>query len=131
MLNSCSTGDMTSPNDHGSFGIVSGSVTDIEGNPIEHISISVQFDDSRQKQTFYTSSKGQFRFNLDFEDIDSQISFTITVKDIDGEENGGIFNEKTDIITLFEEDYTEFPVMVEIPPYRLTHATASENSPQS
>lgn len=131
MLTSCSAGEHMEMINNGIFGTISGSVTDTEGTPLEHISISIRFDESSKAQTFYTSSEGLFRFNLEFEKIDKQISFTITVKDIDGEENGGLFNEKTDVITLFEEDYTDFPVMIEVPPYRLTRATASENNPQS
>ena len=65
------------------------------------------------------------------ESKDGQIKFRIVIKDIDGEENGGLFQEKTDDITLFEEDYSEFPITIEIPPYRLIRATASENIPQS
>ena len=129
VLTSCSAGEISG--DGEMLGTVSGTVTDQEDKPLEHISITVIIDEVPESLTFYTSSEGKFRFDLPMESKDGQSKFRIVIKDIDGEENGGLFQEKTDDITLFEEDYSEFPITIEIPPYRLIRATASENIPQS
>ena len=48
--------------------------------------------------------------------LDSLLNF----KDIDGEDNGGLFESKTDKITIYDEDYETFPIFIDLPPYRLT-----------
>lgn len=128
-LTSCS--DAEPGLSHDLFGIVSGSVTDMNGKALEHISITVKIGDSSDTQTFYTSSEGKFRFDLPMYGNGDQINFIIIIRDIDGEENGGYFQDREDEIILFGEDYKEFPIMIEIPPYRLSPATALESSPRS
>ena len=113
------------------YGIFSGSVTDLEGRAIEHIAITIRAEGLEDTQTTYTSSEGTFRFDLPIDRESNQIKIHIKIRDIDGDNNGGQFLDKDDTITLFKEDYEELPITVEIPPYHLTHATASENSPQS
>ena len=128
LLTSCSVGDF--PSEHDRFGVVNGSVTDTAGKPIEHISVTVQFKGETGTETFYSSSEGLFRFDLPLFDKQGQISFVVVLKDIDGEENGGLFQDRVDEITVFEEDYDDFPIFIELPAYRLSHASALESSPQ-
>lgn len=129
VLTSCMSAEHVQDNDM--FGSISGIVTDMNGNALEHISVTIRLADNNDSQTFYTSSEGRFLFDLPMSENDGQIKFMIILKDVDGEENGGLFQERTEEITVFEEDYNDFPVMIELPPYRLTPATVSENTPQS
>ena len=57
------------------------------------------------------------------------MTVAVTLEDIDGEENGGLFESKSDKLILYREDFSEEPVRIELD-YRLSPATASENSPQ-
>ena len=58
------------------------------------------------------------------------MTVTVTIEDIDGEENGGLFERRSDKLMIYREDFSEEPVRIELD-YRLTPATASESSPQA
>lgn len=112
-------------------GIIQGTVTDDGGVPLEKIRISITTNDESSPLTIYTSSDGMFigEFPLFIEG--GQTRLDIRIDDIDGEDNGGCFESKTGSVTIFEEDYNEVPVIIDLPPYRLSRATASESNLQS
>ena len=69
-------------------------------------------------------------FSIDGNDGDGQIILGIILDDIDGEKNGGLFESKSDVITIFKEEFEKSPITIDLPTYRLSHAIASENNPQ-
>ena len=105
-----------------------GLVIDSENEmPVNHMKILIEWESAESPVTLYTSDKGRFSTILAApEAFPAVISLTIT--DIDGEENGGLFEGLTDKITNLEEDYYRGPSILA---YRMYRATASENSPQS
>ena len=109
-------------------GTIEGRISDEEGNPIEHIRITVDWNTAEQLQEIKSSgSDGSFSistFNLGYTD---PVTITLTMEDIDGEENGGLFEKIVDTITLFDENSNNANAILD---YRLTHATASESNPQ-
>lgn len=130
-LYSCSD-DSPYQNTDMDYCLIQGHVTDQAGNPLEKIRIGIKTKDSdKTLTTHYTSSNGSFHCELAIPDDYSQMALEIILDDIDGEENGGLFESKTDMITIFEEDYRKRPVIIDLPTYRLNHATASESSPRS
>ena len=105
---------------------LNGIVTDDEGNPINHIRITLEWDDQAfSPLTVYTSTDGEFSANLDYYYLRYPTTVLIEISDPDGPENGGEFAAKTDAITIHEAGPLE-PII-----YQLTRATASESSPQS
>lgn len=107
--------------------ILEGKVSDLEGNPIEHIKITADMDIYMSVQEVkYTDSDGLFTIEINA-DSSVPVTVTLTIEDIDGEENGGIFESMVDTITLFEENGASSIARLD---YRLNHATASENTPQ-
>ena len=105
---------------------LNGTVTDDEGNPINHIRITLEWEDRAfSPLTVYTSTNGEFYADLDFYYLRYPTTVLIGLSDPDGPENGGEFAAKTDAITIHEAGPLE-PIT-----YRLTRATASESSPQS
>lgn len=130
-LYSCS--DFKTEMDHAadSPAFIQGTVTDPVGNPLEKIRITLEAKESASRQTSYTSSQGHFRCDLPPFGENGYIILNITIEDIDGTDNGGLFETKTDKITIFEDNYERNPLIIELPTYRLTHATVSENNPQS
>lgn len=106
------------------FGSYPGCVRDTDGNPIEHIKVTISTPDDNQ--TRYTDSGGIFYMDI----IGNPVNYTITLtfEDIDGEENGGLFETLTDTITLFGGNDLNSSAMLD---YRLNRATASESNPQS
>jgi putative lipoprotein (rSAM/lipoprotein system) len=104
---------------------IQGTVTDTEGNPINHIKITFGYGEGTEHITVYTSLKGEF-----IADIEAAASvITVKLEDIDGEDNGGLFESITDQITILEDDILkEDTITLD---YRLSRATASESSPQS
>ena len=104
-----------------------GSVMDTEGTPIEHIKVTIEWQGAFPvKDIKYTDSNGMFYLDI----INTQESYnvTLTLEDIDGEENGGLFETLTDTIILFGDPESDSTVKLD---YRLNRATASESSPQS
>ena len=104
-----------------------GSVMDTEGRPIERIKVTIEWQGAFPvKDIKYTDSNGMFYLDI----INAQESYnvTLTLEDIDGEENGGLFETLTDTIILFGDPESNSTVKLD---YRLNRATASESSPQS
>ena len=105
---------------------LNGTVTDDEGNPINHIRITLEWEDRAfSPLTVYTSTNGEFYADLDFYYLRYPTTVMIGLSDPDGPENGGEFAAKTYAITIHEAGPLK-PITC-----RLTRATASESSPQS
>ena len=131
IMHSCMDDDPPYMNTDIDYCVIQGHVTDQAGSPLEKIRIRVKHrKDDKVATTYYTSSNGSFHCEIAIPDDNSQMALEIVIDDIDGEENGGLFESKTDMITIFEEDYQKRPVIIDLPTYRLNHATASESSPQ-
>ena len=108
------------------IGIIHGTVTDTDGNPLNHIKVVLDYGEHRDQMTVYTSLKGEF-----IADVEHAVTtINLTLEDIDGEENGGLFAPLTDQITILEDNIFHSEGLMNLE-YRLTRATASENSPQS
>ena len=120
---SCMDGKMdTEGPDH----IILGTVTTEEGTPIEHIQVTLEWHDAKRTEMVFTSSDGIFNSPA-YISTDGETEVTITLKDIDEEENGGKFEESIKNITILEEDIAEpeesgKPVSLELA-FHLTHAT--------
>lgn len=113
-----------------------GTVTDIDSKPIEHIKVTFDWGAGTVPSVVYTSSAGVFSTAF-IENWNDGGGMTLTVRfeDIDGDANGGTFEtlEKEIMLnkgTLDTEYYEAAPVLM-LDIFRLTHATASENIPQS
>ena len=105
---------------------LNGTVTDDEGNPINHIRITLEWEERAfSPLTVYTSTNGEFYADLDFYNLRYPTTVMIGLSDPDGPENGGEFAAKTDAITIHEAGPPK-PITS-----RLTRATPSESSPQS
>ena len=110
---------------------VQGLVTDMEGNPIEKIRITIELNNGGSPLTSYTSSDGRFICDMPYSATEENTVLKIILDDIDGEENGGLFASRNDQITIIEDENTSSPIVIDLPVYRLSRATASENIPQS
>lgn len=109
---------------------VNGRVTDLDGNPLEHIKVKFEWKADADSSIVYTSSEGMFNTPfIECWDTRGSMTVAVTLEDIDGEENGGLFESKSDTLIFYREDFSEEPVRIELD-YRLSPATASENSPQ-
>lgn len=82
---------------------VTGCVNDIDGNPIEHIQVTLEWEGKGIKDISYTSSEGIFKSEAHLSNK-GETMVTITLEDIDGDENGGQFETVVENIVLFEED---------------------------
>lgn len=133
LLASCSAGELgmdSTPSDTDRLPMVNGIVTDEDGEPIEHIKVTLDWGGFSLPDVVYTSSDGIFRAKARVT-TDTSIEMTLTFEDIDGEENGGLFDTLTDVVTLYSKDTDDdMPVRFDLD-YRLTLSTASENTPQS
>ena len=108
---------------------VDGLVVDETDKPINHIKVTMEWDSPYSPMAVYSSPKGTFTADLEFYRPTYPITVSVTISDIDGEENGGLFQTRNDEFTILEEGYSgnsAAPIV-----YRLTRATASESSPQS
>ncbi len=108
--------------------MLSGTITDTEGNPIEHLKVTLEWNGGSYQDIKYTSSIGQFEAGVKDNPESEVITLEIIIEDIDNEENGGLFETYTETVSFIKNDITE-PVLTLN--YRLNHATASESSPQS
>lgn len=104
-----------------------GFVTDTDDNLIEHIKVTFDWNNGIYQEIKYTDSNGQFLSDYWQPSTREAVTLTITLEDVDGEENGGLFESMTETVTLFENgiDSTVEPMV-----FRLNRATASESSPQ-
>ena len=112
--------------------VISGKITDMEGTPLEHIKVIIDWGSYLMSPDVeYTNSDGEFRVRIRYSGENGQpATITVTMTDIDGEENGGLFETLTETLTLFEDDIYTSNEVINLA-YRLNHATVSENSPQS
>ena len=123
---SCSLGnfdiDKVTPPD---FTGIAGQITDNEGNPIEHIKVTIGIEGT-QSISAYTSSEGIFVIPIDDNTLKvNQIE--VLIEDIDGEEFGGHFASVNDTVKI--DSYQEDGLRLSLD-YRLTLSTASEYIPQ-
>ena len=108
---------------------VDGLVVDENDRPVNHIKVSMEWDSPYSPMVVYSSPKGRFTADLEFIRPTYPVTVSVTISDIDGEENGGSFQTREDEFTILEEGYagsSTAPIV-----YRLTRATASESSQQS
>lgn len=96
------------------FSVIKGRVTDADENPIEHMEVTIEISKRTAQKTVYTSSDGTFMIDINNREARQMKSLTITLKDIDGEENGGLFETKTEEIFIYEEDLAELPVILDL-----------------
>lgn len=131
LMTSCSKEDIAQKDfpDGEVLAVITGTVTDMDSTPIEHIKVTIQWGQETKAQEVYTSSEGRFRSERIIKEGSGTNTLTIILEDIDGEENGGLFESHTESM-LLEQDDAEEPASLELD-FRLNHATASENSPQS
>ena len=123
---SCTAGSfdigMVTPPD---FTGIAGQITDIEGNPIEHIKVTIRIK-GMQPISAYTSNEGIFIISIDEVRLHTD-QIEVLIEDIDGEEFGGHFATVNDTVQL--DEYQEDGLRLSLD-YRLTPATASEYIPQ-
>lgn len=127
VISSCSLGhldiDKVTPPD---FRGVAGQITDSDGNPIEHIKVTIGIK-GMQTVSAYTSSEGIFIISID--DSSLQIDqIEVLIEDVDGEEFGGHFATVNDTVQIDDYQNDRFKLSLD---YRLTLSTASEYIPQS
>lgn len=87
----------------GSGATLTGSVTDTEGNPIEHIQVTLEWSEIGIKNIAYTSSEGIFKSQA-YLPTKGETTVRITLEDIDEEENGGVFEALTETVTILKKD---------------------------
>lgn len=105
-----------------------GLVIDAESEaPVNHMEILIEWESDESPVVVYTSDKGRFSTMLAAPDSYPAV-ISLTISDIDGEENGGLFQSHSENIIFFKEDDFHEPSILT---YRLSRATASESSPQS
>lgn len=92
--------------DQGMGPLLTGTVTDQDGTPIEHIQVTLNWNDSKAKEISYTSSEGIFISSAHLSQR-GETSLKITLEDIDGEENGGLYETLVETITILEEEKSE------------------------
>ena len=93
----------------GSGATLTGSVTDTEGNPIEHIQVTLEWSEIGIKDIAYTSSEGIFKSQA-YLPTKGDTSVKITLEDIDEEENGikihiGKDSELSDDVSIIKTKY--------------------------
>lgn len=132
LTTSCMKMDMEPAFDDASY--IHGYIKDEEGDAISHIRLSIEGKDADGNTIFsvigYSSIKGEFYMMVDRPLTSFPLSLDILMEDIDGEENGGLFQPLSDHITIFEDMVRESEPIIELD-YRMTRATASENTPLS
>ena len=127
---SCMTADpfpgVDSP-DTGDSDKLVGYVTDTDDNSIEHIKVTLDWNNGTYQEIKYTDSYGQFQTDCWQPATREAVTLAITIEDVDGEENGGLFEPVSETIILFENGVQD---IVDPMVFRLNRATASESSPQ-
>lgn len=110
---------------------ITGSISNSNGTPLEHIMVTLEWPGGVEPNTLYTSSEGKFKAEIPQEIIGTENTVTIRIEDIDGPDNGGEFEGLTDKVMLFQEESIKEEAMIIVLDYRLNLSTPSENSPQS
>lgn len=134
LLASCSAAELGMDKEHAALDglpTINGRITDQDGEPIEHIKVTLDWGGYTIPDVVYTSSDGIFRAEAHIKKEES-VTMAITFEDIDGEANGGSFETLTDTVILYykKENEDGKPVIFDLD-YRLTLSTASESNPQS
>lgn len=104
-----------------------GYVTDTDDNSIEHIKVTLDWNNGTYQEIKYTDSYGQFQTDCWQPAAREAVTLAITIEDVDGEENGGLFEPVSETIILFENGVQD---IVDPMVFRLNRATVSESSPQ-
>ena len=104
-----------------------GYVTDTDDNSIEHIKVTLDWNNGTYQEIKYTGSYGQFQTDCWQPATREAVTLAIAIEDVDGEENGGLFESVSETIILFENGAQD---KVDPMVFRLNRATASESSPQ-
>ena len=133
---SCSAGEnYYSPAGDKDYGrpFMTGKVTDVNGIPIEHIMVTIDWGSEHITPDIeYTDSDGRFIFRSRFTGSnESPATVIVRLEDIDGDANGGLFESKTESMTIFRDDIYSDNGNNAIITFRLNRATASENNPLS
>lgn len=128
-VSSCMSMDIPSdiPDRNEDYGKIEGFVTDTDDNFIEHIKVTFEWNEGSYQEIQYTDSQGHFSSEYWQAATSKAVILTITLEDIDGEENGGLFETQSETLTLFDNDDR---VVTEPIVFRLNRATASESSPR-
>ena len=130
-LASCATEQVSEA--PGTFPAVTGLVTDLDNNPIEHIKVTLEWSDRTEPIETYTSSEGKFRSEISIKDTDgAPVTINLTLEDIDGEDNGGMFETHTESFLLETENTEESdnqPIIDLV--FHLNPSTDAESNPQS
>ena len=113
--------------DTGDYDKLVGYVTDTDDNSIEHIKVTLDWNNGTYQEIKYTDSYGQFQTDCWQPATREAVTLAITIEDVDGEENGGLFEPVSETIILFENGVQD---IVDPMVFRLNRATASESSPQ-
>ena len=127
---SCMKADISSdidPSGVGDSDKIVGYVTDTDDNSIEHIKVTLDWNNGTYQEIKYTDSYGQFQTDCWQPATREAVTLAITIEDVDGEENGGLFEPVSETIILFENGVQD---IVDPMVFRLNRATASESSPQ-
>lgn len=108
--------------------VVIGRVSDMDGTPIEHIQVTLNWGKHTDETVVFTSSEGTFRSEAVI-DPERQATLNIVLEDIDGEKNGGLFETVSETIVLYEDEGTgsDGQIIFELD-FHLTHATASRTT---
>ncbi len=130
LASSCMTAkdmDFMAPAENGGMErhFIAGQVMDTEGNRLEHIRVTIDWNGEFEKSVQYTASDGSFVAEFPEGAYRTGKTIMLTMDDIDGEENGGLFKSLTDNV-IISEGGSSSGVLV----YRLNRATPSESSPQ-
>ena len=104
-----------------------GYVTDTDDNSIEHIKVTLDWNNGTYQEIKYTDSYGQFQTDCWQPAAREAVTLAITIEDVDGEQNGGLFEPVSETIILFENGVQD---IVDPMVFRLNRATVSESSPQ-
>ncbi len=125
---SCSVMDLFEAGDY-KYIPITGKVLDYSDQPVEHIKVTLDWHNGMEPNVVYTDSEGIFTSEMPVTEEMAPVTLSITLEDIDGEENGGLFKTIKTSITFFDNDQTTVPTG--ILDFRLNPAIPSENTPQS
>jgi putative lipoprotein (rSAM/lipoprotein system) len=107
-------------------GNIQGIVTDTDGNPINHIKVTLSTEDAGSQISVYTSSKGEFVADMEWTTEEGSNTLNVILEDIDDEENGGLFDTLTDQVIVLDEKSKVITLT-----YQMTLATSSASIRQS
>lgn len=99
---------------------VAGKICDSNGNPIEHIKVTISIDGMEDIYA-YTSSEGIFIISIDIPDLKTN-QVNLMIEDIDGEDFGGKFTTIKDTVQI-DKDSQRDGLRLSLD-YQMTLATA-------